>query len=131
MMLVYGAVGAFEGVEGKTFEPMALTVMIALATAFVVSLTFVPAAVAIAISKPVREDENLVVRRLKSAYAPLLRLAIARPLPVMAGAALLFISAGRLFSRLGPEFTPTLDEKNIGMEGKRVASTSLAQAQAV
>ncbi len=131
IILVYVPLLAFTGVEGKTFEPMALTVMIALATAFVVSLTFVPAAVAIAISKPVREDENLVVRRLKSAYAPLLRLAIARPLPVMAGATLLFISAALLFGRLGQEFTPTLDEKNIVMEVKRVPSTSLAQAQAM
>src|SRR5712671_5254407 len=96
IILVYVPLLAFTGVEGKTFEPMALTVMIALATAFVVSLTFVPAAVAIAISKPVREDENLVVRRLKSAYAPLLRLAIARPLPVMTGATLLVISAALL-----------------------------------
>jgi cobalt-zinc-cadmium resistance protein CzcA len=131
IILVYVPLLAFTGVEGKTFEPMALTVMIALATAFIVSLTFVPATVAIAISKPVREDENLVVRRLKSAYAPLLRLAIARPLPVMAGAALLFIGAIVLFSRLGQEFTPTLDEKNIVMEVKRVPSTSLAQAQAM
>ena len=131
IILVYVPLLAFTGVEGKTFEPMALTVMIALATAFVISLTFVPAAVAIALSKPVREDENPIVRRVKSAYAPLLRLAIARPLPVMAGAALLFIGAVLLFSRLGQEFAPTLDEKNIVMEVKRVPSTSLTQAQAM
>jgi cobalt-zinc-cadmium resistance protein CzcA len=129
IILVYVPLLAFTGVEGKTFEPMALTVMIALATAFVVSLTFVPAAVAIAISKPV--DENFLVRRLKSTYAPMLRLAIARPLPVMTGAALLFVGAVLLFGRLGQEFTPTLDEKNIVMEVKRVPSTSLAQAQAM
>jgi heavy metal efflux system protein len=115
IILVYVPLLAFTGVEGKTFEPMALTVMIALATAFVISLTFVPAAIAIAVSKPVREDENLAVRRLKSAYAPLLGMAIARPLPVMMGAALLFVCALLLFGRLGQEFTPTLDEKNIVM----------------
>jgi heavy metal efflux system protein len=129
IILVYLPLLAFTGVEGKTFEPMALTVMIALATAFVVSLTFVPAAIAIAVSKPVREDENLAVRRLKSAYAPLLEMAIARPLPVMMCAALLFVCALLLFGRLGQEFTPTLDEKNIVMEVKRVPSTSLAQSQ--
>ena len=129
IILVYVPLLAFTGVEGKTFEPMALTVMIALATAFVASLTFVPAAIAIAVSKPVREDENLAVRRLKSAYAPLLGMAIARPLPVMMGAALLFVCALLLFGRLGQEFTPTLDEKNIVMEVKRVPSTSLAQSQ--
>ena len=129
IILVYVPLLAFTGVEGKTFEPMALTVMIALATAFVVSLTFVPAAVAIAISKPVREDENLVVRRLKSGYAPLLRSAIVRPTPMIVGAALLFAGAVLLFGRLGQEFTPTLDENNIVMEVKRVPSTALAQSQ--
>ncbi|MEY9575837.1 cobalt-zinc-cadmium resistance protein CzcA [Bradyrhizobium diazoefficiens] len=129
IILVYVPLLAFTGVEGKTFEPMALTVMIALATAFVVSLTFVPATIAIALSKPVREDENLIVRRLKSAYAPLLRMAVARPLPVMAAAAVLFVGAILLFGRLGQEFTPTLDEKNIVMEVKRVPSTALAQSQ--
>jgi cobalt-zinc-cadmium resistance protein CzcA len=131
IILVYVPLLAFTGVEGKTFEPMALTVMIALAIAFVVSLTFVPAAIAITIRKPVREDESLVVRRLKSAYAPLLRMSIARPLPVLAGAALLFICAVLLVGHLGQEFTPTLDEKNIVMEVRRAPSTALAQSQAM
>ncbi|MBR1090858.1 CusA/CzcA family heavy metal efflux RND transporter [Bradyrhizobium manausense] len=129
IIIVYVPLLAFTGVEGKTFEPMALTVMIALATAFVVSLTFVPAAVAVAVSKPVREDENYFVRKLKSGYEPLLRRTIARPLPVMAVAVLLFVGAVLLFGRLGQEFTPTLDEKNIVMEVKRVPSTALAQSQ--
>lgn len=122
---------AFTGVEGKTFEPMALTVMIALATAFVVSLTFVPAAIAVGLSKPVREDENAIVRRLKSAYVPLLGASIARPTPVLAGAVLLFAAAVVLFGQLGQEFTPTLDERNIVMEVRRVPSTALAQSQAM
>ena len=129
IILVYVPLLAFTGVEGKTFEPMALTVIIALATAFVVSLTFIPAAIAIAVSKPVREDENYFVRRLKSGYAPLLSRTIARPLPVMVVAALMFVGAILLFVRLGQEFTPTLDEKNIVMEVKRVPSTALAQSQ--
>ena len=108
-----------------------LSVMIALAAAFVVSLTFVPAAVAIAISKPVSERENVLVRGLKSGYAPLLRSVIGRPIPVIALAAVLFMTAGVLFGRLGQEFTPTLDEKNIVMEVKRVPSTALSQSQAM
>ena len=72
IILVYVPLLTFTGVEGKTFEPMALTVMIALVAAFVLSLTFVPAAIAIWISKPVREQENTVIRTLKSAYALLL-----------------------------------------------------------
>jgi cobalt-zinc-cadmium resistance protein CzcA len=110
---------------------MALTVMIALVAAFVLSLTFVPAAIAIAISKPVREQENVIIRGLKSAYAPLLARVAASPLPVIGIATLLILGAAVLFTRLGQEFTPTLDEKNIVMEVKRVPSTSLAQAQAM
>ncbi|UVO29694.1 efflux RND transporter permease subunit [Bradyrhizobium arachidis] len=131
IILVYVPLLTFTGVEGKTFEPMALTVMIALMAAFVLSLTFVPAAIAIAISKPVREQENAIIRTLKSAYAPLLSRAAVSPLPVMGIALLLVVGAAALFSRLGQEFTPTLDEKNIVMEVKRVPSTSLAQAQAM
>jgi cobalt-zinc-cadmium resistance protein CzcA len=131
IILVYTPLLAFTGVEGKTFEPMALTVMIALGVAFVVSLTFVPAAVAITIGGAVNERENGLVRTLKSLYAPLLSGAIARPLPVIAAAALLFVGAVLIFARLGQEFTPTLDEKNIVMEVKRVPSTALAQSQAM
>ncbi|WP_316177466.1 CusA/CzcA family heavy metal efflux RND transporter [Bradyrhizobium sp. SZCCHNRI1009] len=131
IILVYTPLLAFTGVEGKTFEPMALTVMIALAFAFIVSLTFVPAAVAITIGGAVKEGENVIVRSLKRLYAPVLSGAVARPLPVIAAAALLFAGAVLLFTRLGQEFTPTLDEKNIVMEVKRVPSTALAQSQAM
>jgi cobalt-zinc-cadmium resistance protein CzcA len=130
IILVYVPLLTFTGVEGKTFAPMALTVIIAI-VAFVLSLTFVPALVAIAVPKPVREDENAIVRRLKAAYAPLLRRVISSPLPVIGIATLLFVGAVLLFTRLGQEFTPTLDEKNIVMEVKRVPSTSLSQAQAM
>ena len=131
IILVYAPLLAFTGVEGKTFEPMALTVMIALAVAFVVSLTFIPAAIAIAVNKPVQEKENFIVRRLKMSYAPLLSGALARPGVFAVGALLLFGGAMVLFSTLGQEFTPTLDEKNIVMEVKRVPSTSITQAQAM
>jgi cobalt-zinc-cadmium resistance protein CzcA len=131
IILVYVPLLTFTGVEGKTFEPMALTVMIALGAAFVLSLTFVPATIAIAITKPVREQENAIIRHLKSAYAPLLVRAIASPLPVIGLATLLIVGAAALFTRLGQEFTPTLDEKNIVMEVKRVPSTALSQAQAM
>ncbi|MCW5702610.1 MAG: efflux RND transporter permease subunit [Bradyrhizobium sp.] len=131
IILVYVPLLTFTGVEGKTFEPMALTVMIALAAAFVISLTFVPAAIAIAVSGAVRESENFIVHSLKEAYAPLLARAIRQPTRPVALAALLFVAALVVFSRLGQEFTPTLDEKNIVMEIKRVPSTALAQSQAM
>ena len=131
IILVYVPLLTFSGVEGKTFEPMALTVMIALAMAFVVSLTFVPAATAIVLTRPVRESENFLVRRLKDAYAPILSRSIAKPGLVIIAAAVLFAVSLVLFSRLGQELTPTLDEKNIVMEVKRIPSTALGQAQAM
>ncbi|RXH00948.1 efflux RND transporter permease subunit [Bradyrhizobium zhanjiangense] len=131
IILVYVPLLTFTGVEGKTFEPMALTVMIALVAAFVLSLTFVPAAIAIAMTKPVREQENAIVHWLKQLYAPVLARAVVSPRPIMATAMVLFVGAVILFGRLGQEFTPTLDEKNIVMEVKRVPSTALSQAQAM
>ncbi|WP_128933246.1 efflux RND transporter permease subunit [Bradyrhizobium zhanjiangense] len=131
IILVYVPLLTFTGVEGKTFEPMALTVMIALVAAFVLSLTFVPAAIAIAMTKPVREQENPIVHWLKQLYAPVLAKAVVSPRPIMATAVVLFVGAVILFGRLGQEFTPTLDEKNIVMEVKRVPSTALSQAQAM
>jgi heavy metal efflux system protein len=131
IILVYVPLLTFTGVEGKTFMPMATTVIIALVSAFVLSLTFVPAAIAIAVSGSVQEKENLLVRGLKAVYRPALQRAIRSPFPVIIGAALLFAGAVLLFTRLGQEFTPTLDEKNIVMEVKRIPSTSLSQSQSM
>ena len=113
------------------FEPVALTVIIALISAFVLSLTFVPAAIAIALSGRVDEKENMFVRVIKRAYEPLLRLALLRPMMFVASAAALLVASGVLFSRLGQEFIPTLDEKNLAMQAIRIPSTSLSQSQAM
>lgn len=129
IILVYVPLLTFTGVEGKMFEPMALTVIIALIAAFVLSMTFVPAAIAIALSKRVEEKENFLVRVLRRVYEPLLRGAIVRPLLFVFGAVTLLVLAGSLFSRLGQEFIPTLDEKNLSMQAIRIPSTSLSQSQ--
>jgi len=131
IILVYVPLLTFSGVEGKMFEPMALTVILALVAAFVLSMTFVPALIAIFISGRVSEDENAAVRRLKSLYRPLLVRTIRHPLPALVGAVGLFVVATLLFLRLGQEFIPTLDERNIAMHALRIPSTSLAQAQAM
>jgi heavy metal efflux system protein len=131
IMLVYVPLLTFSGVEGKTFEPMALTVVIALAAALVLSLTFVPAMIAIAITGPVRERPNRLVRAMTTAYRPVLAKVIARPAPAILAGAVLFAAALLLFLRLGQEFTPTLDEKNIVMEVRRIPSTALSQSQAM
>ena len=131
IMLVYVPLLTCTGVEGKTFAPMAFTVIIALASAFVLSLTFVPAMIAIVVSGRVQEKENLLIRALKVPYGPALAAAIGRPPPVIAVAVLLFAGAVLLFASLGQEFTPILDEKNIVMEVKRIPSTSLSQSQSM
>src|SRR6266436_2338990 len=131
IMLVYVPLLTFSGVAGKTFQPMALTVLIALASAFVLSLTFVPAMIAIVITGRVRETENWIVRALKTLYRPLLAAAIRAPWPVIAAAILLFTGAALVFTTLGQEFTPILDEKTILMEVKRIPSTSLSQSQSM
>jgi cobalt-zinc-cadmium resistance protein CzcA len=131
IILVYVPLLTFSGVEGKMFEPMALTVILALLAAFVLSLTFVPAKIAIFVTGHVSEGDNAAVRHLKRAYAPLLKRTIKYPLPAIVGAVVLFASALLLFVRLGQEFIPTLDEKNLAMHALRIPSTSLAQAQAM
>ncbi len=131
IILVYVPLLTFSGVEGKMFEPMALTVIIALAAAFVLSITLVPALIALAVTGRVREGENAAVRGLKRIYSPLLMRAVAAPLPVIAGAVFLFGGALILFRGLGQEFIPTLDEKNIAMHALRIPSTGLIQSQAM
>ncbi|WP_334151128.1 efflux RND transporter permease subunit [Hyphomicrobium sp.] len=131
IILVYVPLLTFTGVEGKMFEPMALTVIIALIGAFILSLTFVPAAIAIAISGRVDEKDNMFVRVIKRAYEPLLHRAILRPAVFVSAAVVFLLLAGSLFARLGQEFIPTLDEKNLAMQAIRIPSTSLSQSQAM
>jgi cobalt-zinc-cadmium resistance protein CzcA len=131
IILVYVPLLSFTGVEGKMFHPMAMTVILALASAFVLSLTFVPAMIAILVSGRVEESENRIIARLKRAYLPRLEVAIAapwRPIAIGAGA---FVLALLLVSRLGQEFIPTLDEKNLAMQAGRIPSASLTQSQAM
>jgi heavy metal efflux system protein len=129
--LVYVPLLTFTGVEGKTFQPMALTVIIALLTAFVLSLTFMPAMIAIFVTGKVSERDNRFVRGLKALYRPVLLAVIRRSTPAIAAGILLIAGAALLFGRLGQEFIPKLDEKNIVMEVKRIPSTSLSQSLAM
>lgn len=129
IIMVYLPLLSFSGVEGKMFEPMAMTVILALVAAFILSLTFVPAMLAIFVSGPVQEKENPVIRGLQSAYAPWLRRAMQKPLTVAAVAASVFLASLLLFRTLGQEFIPTLDEKDIAMHAMRIPSTGITQSQ--
>lgn len=128
IFLVFTPLLTFQGVEGKTFAPMALTLMIALACAFALSLTFVPAMIAIMITGRVSETEVRPIRWFKEKYAPLLGRAIARPLPFIAGGAGVFAAAVLCFGLLGEEFMPQLDEKDITVTNFRVPSASIDQS---
>ncbi|TPE62616.1 CusA/CzcA family heavy metal efflux RND transporter [Sandaracinobacter neustonicus] len=131
ILLVYMPLLAFEGVEGKMFQPMALTVMMALAAAFVLSLTFVPAMVALLVTGKVEHKEVKAVEVARKGYAPALDFALARPWPVIGSAVALFAVSAMLFSTLGREFIPQLDEKNFALHAMRIPSTSVEQSQAM
>lgn len=129
IIMVYIPLLTFTGVEGKMFEPMAVTVIIALVAAFILSLTFVPAMIAIFIKGKVEEKENRLVRGAMQGYSPALSFALKRPFLVAGAAALSFVCAMLLFTRLGQEFIPTLDEKDIAMHAMRIPSTGISQSQ--
>ncbi|MFV0281174.1 MAG: efflux RND transporter permease subunit [Rhodoblastus sp.] len=131
IILVYVPLLTFTGVEGKMFQPMAITVILALVSAFVLSLTFVPAMIAIAITGAVEEKENRIVRALRRLYEPALGKSMRRPLVAVLAAVVLFSGAIALFTRLGQEFIPTLDEQNIAINALRIPSTSITQSQAM
>ncbi|MBI5434003.1 MAG: CusA/CzcA family heavy metal efflux RND transporter [Planctomycetes bacterium] len=131
IVTVYFPILALTGVEGKMFHPMALTVIFALIAAFVLSLTFVPAMVALLITGTVKEQENVFVRLAKRVYAPTVRWAVARRRVVVVSAIAAFAGALVLFGRLGQEFAPTLDEKDIALHALRIPSTSLTQSTAM
>lgn len=126
--IVYVPIFALEGVEGKTFHPMALVVVMALTAALLLSLTFVPAAVATFVTGRVEEKENRVMRAAKSRYVPMLDFAIRKRQIVVAGAAALVVLSGLAATRLGSEFIPNLDEGDIALHALRIPGTSLTQA---
>jgi cobalt-zinc-cadmium resistance protein CzcA len=131
IILVYAPLLTFTGVEGKMFEPMALTVIIALVFAFVLSMTFVPAAIAIWLSRPVDETESRIVAWLRRRYEPGLGKAMNRPGMTLGIAVGALAIAGVAFTTRGQEFLPQLDEGNILVQAVRIPGTSVDQSQAM
>jgi cobalt-zinc-cadmium resistance protein CzcA len=131
IITVYIPIFFLTGIEGKMFNPMAMTVVFALVAAFVLSLTFVPAAIAASLTGPIKEHHSIFLRVVANAYRPLLHWGLQRRMLVVSTASVLFILSLILFSRLGQEFIPTLDEKDIAMHAMRIPSTSLTQSQAM
>ena len=128
IFLVFAPLLTFTGVEGKTFSPMAITLMLALAAAFILSVTLVPALVALLIRGKLSEKDVAIVRAVKRWYAPVLDRSVARPWPFVAAAVVIFALAGLTFTRLGSEFMPQLDEGDVVLAGFRPPSTPIDSA---
>jgi cobalt-zinc-cadmium resistance protein CzcA len=131
IFLVFIPLLTFQGVEGKTFAPMAITLMLALASAFILSITFVPAMIALLVTGKVDETEVKPIRWFKQKYQPILTRAVARPGPFILGGVGVFVLAALLFTTLGEEFMPQLDEKDITVTNFRIPSASIDQSTAM
>jgi cobalt-zinc-cadmium resistance protein CzcA len=125
---VYIPILSLTGVEGKMFHPMAITVIIALISSMILSVTFVPAGIALLFRKPIREKENIIVRAAQALYRPLLGTALRFRWIVVFSALILVVLCGYSVTRLGSEFVPNLDEGDIAMHALRIPGTSLDQA---
>ena len=119
---------ALTGVEGKMFQPMALAVIMALLAALALSLTFVPAAVAVFLRGRIEEKDNLIVRKAKRIYAPVLETALRLRLVFLLTAVIFVVGCGWLASRMGSEFIPSLDEGDLAVQALRIPGTSLTQS---
>jgi cobalt-zinc-cadmium resistance protein CzcA len=128
ILLAFAPLLTFTGVEGKTFSPMAITIMLALVAAFILAITLVPALVAILIRGKVSEKEVWLIAKTKDRYLPLLRKSVAKPWPFIIAGVAFFLACVPAFGLLGQEFIPQLDEKNIALASTRVPSTSLEQS---
>jgi len=128
IMIVYLPILSLTGVEGKMFYPMAFTVIVALIGAMILSVTFIPAAVALFFSGRLSEKENILMKWAKKGYAPILNLAMHNRVFVITTASVLVILSGLLTTRMGSEFIPSLDEGDLAVHALRIPGTSLSQA---
>ncbi|WP_437666736.1 efflux RND transporter permease subunit [Sorangium sp. So ce1182] len=129
--IVYLPILTLTGIEGKMFRPMAQTVVLALAGATILSMTFVPALVALLLTGKVSERENAVFRWAKRGYERALRWALARRPAVIAAAGLVLAASGLVAARLGSEFAPKLSEGALAIQPARIPSISLTTSVAM
>lgn len=131
IMIVYLPIFALTGVEGKMFHPMAFTVVTALVGAMILSVTFIPAAVALFIGTKVAETENILMRTAKRWYEPVLGSVMANKSVVLVFTAVMVILSGLLATRMGSEFVPSLNEGDFAIQALRIPGTSLSQSTAM
>ena len=130
IMIVYVPLMTLVGIEGKMFRPMALTVFFAILGAFILSLTYVPMASSVFLSKQVRKQETFsdrMVKKLQSWYRPVLDWVLAHNKNVITGALTLFCMSLVAFKFLGGEFIPSLEEGDFAVEMSMAQGTSLSQ----
>jgi cobalt-zinc-cadmium resistance protein CzcA len=131
IMTVYLPIFALSGVEGKMFHPMAITVVMALVAAMLLSVTFVPAAVALFVNKGVAEHENKLMHKARNLYLPVLDWVLRNRPVAITFAALSIVLSGILATRLGTEFAPNLNEGDLAVLTMRIPGTSLQQSVAM
>ena len=128
IILVYVPILALTGIEGKMFRPMALTVIMALAGSLLLAVTVTPLLSYWFVRTGANRQETLVIRGLRSAYAPWLKWAVARPVWPVSIAIILFIISLGTGTRLGIEFVPRLEEGDLALQVWRLPSISLTES---
>ncbi len=131
IMVVYLPIFALTGVEGKMFHPMAFTVVAALLGAMILSVTFIPAAVALFVRGDVVEKDNIVMRIAVAIYRPLLAYSLRNKVLTFTAAGCIVALSVLISTRLGSEFVPNLNEGDIALHALRIPGTSLTQALAM
>lgn len=129
IMIVYLPILTLEGIEGKLFRPMAITVIMALAGSMVLSLTLMPVLASLFLPKNIKETEPLLLRVLKRLYAPVLRFTMHHKTFIIGSALLLLVTVfGLVAPNLGSEFVPRLSEGAITINVVRLAGTTLEES---
>ena len=128
ILVVYLPIFALSGIEAKMFHPMALTVVLALIAAMILSITFVPAAVALWVKGDIRETESGWMTSLKKSYEKTLNVAYEYKAVVLTFAICLLVVTGILTTKLGSEFAPQLGEGDFAVQQLRSPSTGLEES---
>lgn len=128
--IVYLPILALTGIEGKLFHPMALTVLLALLGAFILSLTVVPVLASYLVRPAEGEHETWLLRKAHALFVPVLRGAMKRRWIPLTASVVLLAGAVFMFTRVGAEFVPQLDEGDLLVESRRMPGTALSTSVA-
>lgn len=128
--IVYVPILALTGIEGKLFQPMAITVLLALAGAFVLSLTLIPVLTSYLVQPKVGEHETWLLRKAHRLYVPVFRRAMRHRWLPLTAAVVGLACAIALFTRIGAEFVPQLDEGDLLVEARRLPGIGLSESVA-